>query len=100
MALFILRLKSNLQQFKYKNDKKQYFTEMLKKEKKINQKFKTVLMHWIYSKNAPPFHMYNLKKVDAYSEPCQIPKVDHFVITAFNGFKSLTFFTNSSTSDA
>ena len=30
--LFILELKTsnNLQQFKYKNDKKQYFTEMLK----------------------------------------------------------------------
>ena len=33
IALFILGLKTsnNLQQFKYKNDKKQYFTEMLKK---------------------------------------------------------------------
>ena len=31
IALFILRLKtSNNLQFKYKNDKKQYFTEMLK----------------------------------------------------------------------
>ena len=33
IALFILGLKisNNLQQFEYKNDKKQYFTEMLKK---------------------------------------------------------------------
>ena len=51
-------------------------------------------------KTLPPFHMYNLGKVDAYSEPRQIPKVDLFAITAFNGFKSLTVSTNSSTSDA
>ena len=57
-------------------------------------------MQQIYSKNPSPFHMYNLGKVDAYSEPCQIPKVDLFAITAFNDFKSLTVFTNSSTSDA
>ena len=32
IALFIIRLKAtnNLQRFKYKNDIKQYFTEMLK----------------------------------------------------------------------
>ena len=57
-------------------------------------------MQQIYSKNPPPFHMYNLWKVDAYSELRQIPKVDLFAKAAFNGFKSLTVFTNSSTSDA
>ena len=57
-------------------------------------------MQQIYSENSPPFHMYNLGKVDAYSEPCQIPKVDLFAIIALNGFKSLTVFTISSTSDA
>ena len=41
-------------------------------------------MQQIYSKNPRPFHMYNLGKVDVYSEPCQIPKVDLFVIAAFN----------------
>ena len=46
-----------------------------------------------------PFHMYNLGKVDVYSEPRQIPKVDLFAITAVSGFKSLTVFTNGSTSD-
>ena len=44
-------------------------------------------MQRIYSKNPFPFHMYNLAKLDACSEPCQIPKVDLFAITAFNGFK-------------
>ena len=57
-------------------------------------------MQWIYPENPPLFHMYNLGKEDAYSQPCQIPKMDLFAITAFNGFKSLTGFTNSSTSDA
>ena len=52
-------------------------------------------MQQIYSKNPPPFHMYNLGKVDAYSEPHQIPKVDLFAITAFNDFKSLTVFTKT-----
>ena len=36
-----------------------------------------------------PSHMYNLAKLEACSEPCQIPKVDLFTITVFNGFKSL-----------
>ena len=54
-------------------------------------------MQRIYSDNRPSFHMYNLGKVDAYSEPHQIPKVDLFAITAFKGFKLLTVFTNSST---
>ena len=57
-------------------------------------------MQRIYFENTPLFHMYNLEKVDTYSELHQIPKVDLFAITAFNGFKSLTVFTNSSTSDA
>ena len=62
-------------------------------------------MQQIYSENPLPFHIYtfhiyNLGEVDVYSEPRQIPKVDLFVVTAFNGFKSLTVFTNSSTSDA
>ena len=52
-------------------------------------------MQQIYSENPPPFHMYNLGKVDAYSEPRQIPKVNLFARTAFNGFKPLTIFTNT-----
>ena len=72
---------------------------MLKKQKKINQKVKTVFMQWIYFEN-PPSHMDKLGKVDAYSEPPQIPKVDLLAIAAVNGFKSLTVLTNSSTSDA
>ena len=57
-------------------------------------------MQRIYSENTPLFHTYNLGKVDAYPEHCQIPKVDLFAIAAFNRFRSLTVFTNSSTSDA
>ena len=56
-------------------------------------------MQRIYSENPPHFHMYNLGKVDVYSEPHQIPKVDLFAIAAFKGFKLLAVFTNSSTSD-
>ena len=52
-------------------------------------------MQRIYSE--PPFHMH---KLDACSEPHQTPKLDLSAITAFNGFKSLTVFTESSTSDA
>ena len=44
-------------------------------------------MQPIYSENPPPFHMCNLEKLDACSEPRQIPKVDLFGITAFNGLK-------------
>ena len=57
-------------------------------------------MQCIYSENTPLFHTYNLGKVDAYPGHRQIPKVDLFAITAFNRFRSLTVFTNSSTSDA
>ena len=46
-------------------------------------------MQRIYSETPSPFHMYNLEKLDACSEPRQIPNVDLFAITAFNGFKSL-----------
>ena len=28
-----------------------------------------------------PFHIYDLAKLEAFSEPCQTPKVDHFAIT-------------------
>ena len=56
-------------------------------------------MQRIYAENPPHFHMYNLGKVDVYSEPRQIPKVDLFAIAAFKGFKLLAVFTNSSTSD-
>ena len=52
-------------------------------------------MQRIYPENTPPFHMYNLAKLDACSEPRQTPKADLFAITTFNGLKSL-----SSTSDA
>ena len=52
-------------------------------------------MQQIYSENPPPFHMYNLAKLDECSELHQIPKVDLFAITAFNGLKSLTVFTKS-----
>ena len=47
-------------------------------------------MQRIYSENPPPFHMYNLTKLEACSEPSQIPKVDRPAIAVFNGFKSLT----------
>ena len=57
-------------------------------------------MQRIYSENPPPFHMYNLPKLEACSEPCQIPEVDLFAIPVFNGFTSLTVFAKSSTSDA
>ena len=50
---------------------------------KINQNFKTVFMQWIYSEKLYPFHMYNLMKLEACSEPCQTPKVDLFTITVF-----------------
>ena len=50
-------------------------------------------MQRIYSENPHPFHMYNLAKLGACSEPRQTPKADLFAITAFNGFKSLTVFT-------
>ena len=66
----------------------------------MNQKFKTAFMQRIYSEKHPPLHVHNLAKLDACSEPPQIPKVDLFAITAFNGFKSLTVLTKSSTSDA
>ena len=55
-------------------------------------------MQWVYSENPPLFHMYNLAKLDACSEPRQIPKVGLFAIIAFNGIKSLTVLTKSSTS--
>ena len=73
IALFIIRLKAtnNLQRFKYKNDIKQYFTEMLKKT--TYRKVKTVFMQRIYYENPPSFHMYNLAKLEACSEPCQMP---------------------------
>ena len=47
-------------------------------------------MQRIYSENPPPFHMYNLVKLEACSEPSQTPKVDLSAIAVFNGFKSLT----------
>ena len=47
-------------------------------------------MQRIYSENPPPFHMYNLTKLEVCSEPSQIPKVDLYAIAVFNGFKSLT----------
>ena len=91
-ALFFLGWKTsnNLQQFKYKSDIKQYFKGMLKNEKKVNQKSKSFFMQLIYSKYPPPFHMYNLAKLEACSEPSQTPKADLFATTVFNGFKSLT----------
>ena len=57
-------------------------------------------MQRIYSENPPPFHKYNLAKLDACSEPRQIPKVDIFATATFIGFSSLTVFTKSSTTDA
>ena len=47
-------------------------------------------MQRIYSENPPPFHMYNLAKLEVCSEPSQTPKVDLSAIAVFNGFKSLT----------
>ena len=47
-------------------------------------------MQGIYSENPPPFHMYNLTKLEVCSEPSQIPKVDLSAIAVFNGFKSFT----------
>ena len=47
-------------------------------------------MQRIYSKNPPPFHMYNLTKLEVCSEPSQIPKVDLSAIAVFYGFRSLT----------
>ena len=47
-------------------------------------------MQRMYSENPPPFHMYNLTKLDTCSEPSQISKVDLSAIAVFNGFKSLT----------
>ena len=46
-------------------------------------------MQRIYSENPPPFHMYDLAKLDVCSEPRQIHKEYLFVITVFNCFKSL-----------
>ena len=46
-------------------------------------------MQRISSENPPPFHMYNLTRLEACSEPSQIPKVDLSAIAVFNGFKSL-----------
>ena len=77
-----------------------FYRDVKKVKKKINQKFKTVSYATDLLREPSPFHVYNLGKVDAYSKPHQIPKVDLFAITAFNSFKSLTVFTNSSTSDA
>ena len=57
-------------------------------------------MQRIYSEDPPPFHLYNLAKIDAWLEPHQITKVNLFAITTFSGFKSLTSLTISSTSDA
>ena len=51
---------------------------MLKTWNKVNRKFKTAFSQRIYSENTPPFHMYNLVKLEACSEPCQIPKMDLF----------------------
>ena len=51
-------------------------------------------------KNPPPFHIYNLAKLEACSEPCQIPKMKLFAMIALNGFKSSIVFAKSSTSDA
>ena len=47
-------------------------------------------MQRIYSENPPPFHMYQLTKLEVCSEPSQTPKVDLSAIALFNGFKSLT----------
>ena len=47
-------------------------------------------MQRIYSENPPPFHMYNLTKLEACSEPSQTPKVDLSAIAVFNDSKSLT----------
>ena len=44
----------------------------------------------IYSENPPPFHMYNLRKLEVCSEPSQIPKVDLSAIAVFSSFKSLS----------
>ena len=43
-------------------------------------------MQRIHCENPPSFHMYNLAKLEACSEPCQIPQVDLFAIISFNGF--------------
>ena len=55
-------------------------------------------MQPIYSRKPPPFYMYNLAKLEACSEPCQIPKVELFPITVCNGFNSLTVSAENSTS--
>ena len=47
-------------------------------------------MQRIYSENPPSFHMYNLTKLEACSEPSQTPKVDLSTIAVFNAFRSLT----------
>ena len=46
--------------------------------------------------NPSPFHMYNLTKLEACSEPSQTSTVDLFEIKVFNGFQSLTVFAKSS----
>ena len=56
-------------------------------------------MQRIYSENPPPFHVYNLAKLEARSGPCQMPKMYLSAITVFNGFKALTVFAKSSISD-
>ena len=43
-------------------------------------------MQRIYSENPPSFRMYKLTKLEACSEPSQIPKVDLSAIAVFNGF--------------
>ena len=79
---------------------KNYLTEMLKKVRENKPKIQNHFYATDLLREPSHFHMYNLRKVDVCSEPRQIPKVNLFVIAAFNGFKSLTVFTNSSTSDA
>ena len=65
----------------------------------MNQKFETIFMQRIYFENPPSFHIYNLTKLETCSEPYQIPKVDLFAIAVFKGFKALTVFAKSTTSD-
>ena len=56
IALFIIRLKAtnNLQRFKYKNDIKQYLTEMLKKTT-YTEKLKPFLCNGSTTRTLPPF---------------------------------------------
>ena len=67
----IFRDKSPVQRGFFKNSAGDLLSAQrdVKKVKEKKTEFIIVLIQLIFSENPPPFHMYNLGKVDAYSEP-------------------------------